>query len=128
MLTLAASATLTNNYGVYLYSPSMGSGAILTNSYGIYINRQALTGVTNAYGIVQAGASDLNRFAGPTTFSNTLSLTAKLTTYNSIATVANGVPAEYATISTTALTRTWPALCFMRCQQRRPLCIECLRS
>jgi uncharacterized membrane protein len=54
---------------------STGSGATLTNNYGVYIAAQAATGVTNAYGIVQAGASDFDSFAGATTFSNTLNVT-----------------------------------------------------
>jgi hypothetical protein len=58
----STSAAITNGYGVNISSP-MGGGAI-TNAYGLRVGAQAVSGVTNAYGVYQAGASDTNYFAG----------------------------------------------------------------
>jgi hypothetical protein len=69
-LTLAASASMTNYYGLDVTPPSLGASATITgNAYGVYVSAIATTGIANAYGIFQAGASDLNTFAGSTTFS-----------------------------------------------------------
>jgi hypothetical protein len=65
---MAASATLANNaIGVNIKSPSMGASSTITNAYGLYVSAQAASGITTAYGIYQAGSSDTNYFAGPTT-------------------------------------------------------------
>jgi hypothetical protein len=39
----------------------------MTNIYGVYINSQAATGITNSYGIYQAGTTDTNFFGGKMT-------------------------------------------------------------
>ena len=59
--------TLTNGYGVYVDSPSVGVGT----DYGLYVASQA--NATTHYGIYQAGSTDTNQFQGPTTLNNTLS-------------------------------------------------------
>jgi len=51
------SGTITNRYGVYITD---GTGVV--NQYGLYVN--ALTGSGSAFGLYQAGASNLNYFAG----------------------------------------------------------------
>jgi hypothetical protein len=55
-------ASITNAFGVDITSPT-GGGPIST-SYGLHIGPQLVSGVTNAYGIYQAGSSDIDYFAG----------------------------------------------------------------
>jgi len=57
--------TFTNSYVLQATSPSSSSGTI-TNDYGLYVQSQKVTGVTNAYGVYQAGANDINYFGGST--------------------------------------------------------------
>ena len=59
--------SLTNGYGVYVDSPSVG----VSTGYGLYVASQA--NATTHYGIYQAGSTDTNQIQGPTTFNNTVS-------------------------------------------------------
>lgn len=45
-------------------SPVNDAGGTITNAFGIQILAQKVTGVSKAYGVYQAGASDINYFAG----------------------------------------------------------------
>jgi hypothetical protein len=45
-------------------SPTISGGGTIGTIHGVYIQAQAAAGVTTAYGIYQAGASDKNYFAG----------------------------------------------------------------
>lgn len=49
---------------LYRSGSASGTGFVFTNRYGMYINPIKDAGVTNAYGIYQEGASDLNYFGG----------------------------------------------------------------
>ena len=62
----AGSGLITDGWNIRILSPT-GPGPI-TNAYGIRMFGQARAGVTNAYGITQEGASDLNFFLGKTGF------------------------------------------------------------
>ena len=55
-----------------------GTAAPITNVYGLFIEKQAASGINNAYGVFQAGAGDSNIFAGPTTFSGQVIITGTL--------------------------------------------------
>ncbi len=57
--------SITNSVALNAESPAVSAGSI-TNAYGLQIAAQKVAGVTNGYGIYQAGASDLNYFAGNT--------------------------------------------------------------
>ncbi|PIZ63653.1 hypothetical protein COY17_00395, partial [Candidatus Saccharibacteria bacterium CG_4_10_14_0_2_um_filter_52_9] len=59
-----ATGTLINAYGLSADSATISAGGTVTNSYGLYVNAQKITGVTNGYGIYQAGTTDLNYFGG----------------------------------------------------------------
>ncbi len=59
-----ATGTVTNGYGAFIVAPNASVANAMTNAYGLYVSAQARVGVTNAYGIWQQGASDLNYFAG----------------------------------------------------------------
>lgn len=64
--------TVVSAFGVQALGPTItGAGSAITTIYGVYIGTQKVTGVTTGYGIYQNGASDLNSFAGASTFSNT---------------------------------------------------------
>jgi len=60
----SSTGVVTNGYGAFVVSPAASALNVMTNAYGLYVSTQARTGVTNAYGIYQQGASDLNYFAG----------------------------------------------------------------
>lgn len=60
LVDLTGAGTITNAYGLYSDITKPGSG-VITNSYGVFID--SLAG-TNRFGIYQAGATDLNYFAG----------------------------------------------------------------
>ncbi len=66
--TIGAGNLMTNNYGLWVRGGT--PTGTLTNRYGVYIDD--LIGGTNRYGIYQAGATDLNYFAGNTTFAGNL--------------------------------------------------------
>ena len=53
-------------------TPVIGAGSTVTAAYGINISAQKVAGVTTGYGVYQSGAADVNSFAGPTTFLNSL--------------------------------------------------------
>jgi hypothetical protein len=57
--------TITNAKGFEVMAPAGTSATkVMTNVYGVYINTITRTGITNPWGIYQAGTSDLNYFAG----------------------------------------------------------------
>src|SRR5215831_14779612 len=61
--TTAATYSLSTMAGIYLYTPSLGSGSSVNTSYGVYIQNQGKAGITNAYGVyiaAQSGASSTN--------------------------------------------------------------------
>ena len=68
-----AAITVTNVMGFHAVAPT-GPG-LITNCYGVRLAPQKTANVTNGYGIVQEGANDTNSFAGPTTFTNTVTFT-----------------------------------------------------
>ncbi len=61
---IAASTSASYVYGLQVSTPALGTSATVANCYGVYVAIQAQTGITSAYGIYQAGASDINVFAG----------------------------------------------------------------
>ena len=56
--------SVTDGNGIIIGTPTVISPSTITNAKGLYIFPQARTGVTTAYGIYQAGASDINYFQG----------------------------------------------------------------
>lgn len=65
-IDINGSSVLANGYTLYAAPPS-GSPGTVTNQYGLYIDDQRGTGgtmATNHWGIYQAGAFDVNQFAG----------------------------------------------------------------
>lgn len=68
----SSSGTVTNAYGIDVSANAGGlSSGTVTNMYGVRINAGKNSQVTNAWGIVQAGSSDSNFFAGKTRLSST---------------------------------------------------------
>jgi hypothetical protein len=64
--------TITNAKGFEVMAPAGTSVTkVMTNVYGVYINTITRTGITNPWGIYQAGTSDLNYFGGNTGFGTT---------------------------------------------------------
>jgi|GEM_PF-4429013 len=63
---LGAATATSNGIGLLVNGPDAAAGGTITNAYGIQIQAQKSTGITNAYGIYQVGANDLNYFAGKT--------------------------------------------------------------
>jgi hypothetical protein len=63
---LGAVTVTSNGIGLLINGPDAAAGGTITNVYGLKIQSQKGTGVTNAYGIYEAGANDLNYFAGQT--------------------------------------------------------------
>lgn len=51
-------------YQFWATAPFLASGGTITTMVGLRIDAQKAAGVTNAYGIYQIGASDINYFAG----------------------------------------------------------------
>lgn len=69
----AGTGAVTNLYHYRAESPiTSGTNAPITTAYGLHIGQQKVTGVTNAYSIYQAGANDVNYFAGDMTFGKAL--------------------------------------------------------
>lgn len=60
-----ATGTVTAGQAFRALTPSINGSGAITNAYGFYIEAQKTTGVTNGFGIYQAGANDTNYFAGP---------------------------------------------------------------
>ena len=60
-------AAVTDLYGAYIDTPDTSASGTATNNYGVYIADQKPTGVTNAYGVYQVGATTANVFAGTIT-------------------------------------------------------------
>jgi hypothetical protein len=60
------SGTITSSTDLLASSPTNNGGGTITNQYGLYIQPQASTGITNSYGIYQAGTSDINDLFGIT--------------------------------------------------------------
>ena len=112
LTTNSGSGVVTNVYGLTSQIKNTGVGSI-TNAYaidvlgpyypsatgsigtavGLYISDQSASYVGTSYGIRQVGTSDLNVFAGPTTFSNALTLSSTLNgnTYPSSALASGGL-------------------------------------
>ena len=67
-----STGTIGTYYGMLVNTPSASSSNPITTVNGIYINALAGAGITNAYGIYQSGASDLNYYAGQSIYSNTI--------------------------------------------------------
>lgn len=44
--------------------PAVGGGGSITNAYGLYVGPQKAAGVTNGYGVYQAGGNDVSYFGG----------------------------------------------------------------
>lgn len=57
---------------IYAAPPTISSSGTITTLTGVFIGTQKHASVTTAYGIYQAGASDLNYFAGVTEFVKTV--------------------------------------------------------
>jgi hypothetical protein len=100
-VTLAASAAVTNAYGVLFNSPTLGAGSSISTAYALYLAAQKVTGVGAAYGVYQAGASDLNLFAGATTFSAAVTF--------SVAPVFSDQPGTRTALGLTAAATATPA-------------------
>ena len=75
--SIAAAATLTNYYGIYIAAEALVGNSKLTNDYGIYIGSQA-GGATLNYAIYTAGGDhyfgDVSTFADDVTIANTKGL------------------------------------------------------
>ena len=67
-----AAAAVTSSYSLFSKAPTINSG-VITTAYGLYLEAHKITGVTTGYGVYQAGASDINYFAGNTGFGFTSS-------------------------------------------------------
>jgi len=61
-------STLNNAYGMNIQVGSAGSGSVITNGYGLMI--QAMTNVTNAFGIYQNDSNASNVLKGKTVINN----------------------------------------------------------
>jgi hypothetical protein len=61
---LLGTGNITNAIAVRAATPSRKGTGVMSNAYGVDIQPQMITGVTNAYGVYQEGASGLNYFAG----------------------------------------------------------------
>jgi len=59
-----STGTITDAYDFYARTPSNTGGGTIVSAYGIYLQGSSTTGVTNPYGVYQAGANDLNFFNG----------------------------------------------------------------
>ena len=68
---LSGAGSMTTYVGFEARSPSLTSTGTITTATGILINAQKSTGVTTGRGVWQAGASDINAFAGLTQFGST---------------------------------------------------------
>lgn len=66
VFTAASAFTMASAYGLNVAAPSIGATSAITTAYGLNIADQKITGVTNAYGIYQSGASTFNYFQGCT--------------------------------------------------------------
>ena len=66
-----STSNMTNFNFINIRAFSRTSSGNCSNVVGLNIAAQKVTGVTNAWGIKQAGASDINVFAGNTTFGST---------------------------------------------------------
>jgi hypothetical protein len=72
--------TITNAKGFEVMAPAGTSATkVMTNVYGVYINAINRTGITNPYGIYQAGTEDTNYFAGRVNIANNLNVTGNIT-------------------------------------------------
>lgn len=97
--TRAALQTLFVDNDTGNITPSFAQGQTATNLFGLRIDAQKIAGITNAYDIYQAGASDLNYFAGTVSVggANATNATVGFFMVNSSAGRGTGVPASIPT-------------------------------
>ena len=99
-------AVITSAYGLVVATPSNSTGGTITNTYGVYVAPQASGIQTNTpFGFYQAGATDLNYFAGntgigitPTSKFHVWDGSAQTAGYNSV-TLAAGATSSTASIN-----------------------------
>jgi hypothetical protein len=65
-----STGAITFGNAIQAASPVVSGGSIFIQN-GVYISAQKVSGVSTGYGLYQAGASDLNVFAGATSIQNT---------------------------------------------------------
>lgn len=65
---VTGTGNVTSLYGFHADSPSKSGTSVVATAYGINIASQTVAGITKSYGVFQAGASDLNVFAGKARF------------------------------------------------------------
>jgi hypothetical protein len=58
------SGTISRGYGAYIFAPIAAPSSPIATAFGMYISPQMAPGVTTAYGLYSAGASDISYFAG----------------------------------------------------------------
>lgn len=63
-VTRNGAGNLTNAVALNANYPAVGGGGSITNAYGLYVGPQKAAGVTNGYGVYQAGGSDVSYFGG----------------------------------------------------------------
>ena len=63
-----STGNITTARGIHVQSPGLTGSGTITTLYGVHILAQSGTNVTTAYGLYQAGASDLNVFEGTVRF------------------------------------------------------------
>lgn len=68
---MSSTGGITNYIGFLVETPSITGAGGIANAYGFRVSNQTIAGVTQAYGIYQAGANDANVFAGLTTLGST---------------------------------------------------------
>ena len=56
--------SISNLHNFYAASPTVVANSFISNSFGLYLAAQKAPNVVNGYGVYQAGAVDLNYFAG----------------------------------------------------------------
>jgi hypothetical protein len=100
---LSGTGGVTTMNGFHAGGPTMSSSGVITNLNGVYIANQGAAHVTNAYGIyiaAQSGAATLNYAiytnAGSIYFGD------KITAYNAVATVGDGIGYQIVTSDLTA--------------------------
>jgi hypothetical protein len=70
---VVSSGNIASAYHLHASTPSISGSGAITAAVGLRIEGQKVTGIANGYGVQQAGASDLNYFAGKAQFGSTAS-------------------------------------------------------
>jgi hypothetical protein len=103
-LWVTGTGAVTDAKMISVTTPYTPTSIVITDLYGLYVNALNSAKVTNAWGIYQVGASDVNFFAGVSTFAKGLHSTAFSATPDDSEGTVNTIPAGVNSVDVGAVT------------------------